>query len=153
MQSDPRRVLIVAQLPTQDLALLDAVAKRAHASPSVFTLLVPAVAHGLHRVVDPEDQCCGEAEATLDAAIPVLSEAAGEPISGMIGGHDPFAAAWDALNAGAYDEVIVSGRSSRLSRWLRVDLPRRIAGLGIPVTTVNWSEERRRGPAGIRAAA
>ena len=119
----------------------------------MFTLLVPAVAHGLHRVVDPEDQCCGEAEATLDAAIPVISEAAGGPISGMIGGHDPFAAAWDALNAGAYDEVIVSGRSSRLSRWLRVDLPRRIAGLGIPVTTVNWSEERRRGPAGIRAAA
>ena len=153
MQTDPRRVLIVAQLPTQDLALLDAVAKRAHASPSVFTLLVPAVAHGLHRIVDPEDQYCGDAEATLDAAIPVLSEAAGGSISGMIGGHDPFAAAWDALNAGAYDEVIVSGRSSRLSRWLRVDLPRKIAGLGIPVTTVNWSEERRRGPAGIRAAA
>jgi hypothetical protein len=153
MQADPRRVLIVAHLPAEDLALKEAIAKRAHASPAVFTLLVPAVAHGLHRIVDPEDHCCEEAEATLDAAIPVLTEAAGKPIAGMIGGHDPFAAAWDALNAGAYDEVIVSGRSSRLSRWLRIDLPRKIAGLGIPVTTVNGRAERRRSPAGLAAAA
>jgi hypothetical protein len=71
----------------------------------------------------------------------------------MIGGHDPFAAAWDALNAGAYDEVIVSARSGRLSRWLRIDLPRRIAALGIPVITVNGSRERGRSATGLRAAA
>ena len=153
MQADPRRILIVAHRADDDLALLDAVAARASESSAAFTLLVPAVAHGLHRVVDPEDQCCAEAEAMLEAAIPVLSEAAGTPISGMIGGHDPFAAAWDALNAGAYDEVIVSARPSRLSRWLRIDLPRKIAALGIPVMTVNGWVEGDRSAARLRAAA
>jgi hypothetical protein len=153
MQADPRHILVVAHSATDDLALLSAVAERASESPAIFTLLVPAIAHGLHRVVDPEDQCCAEAEATLDAAIPVLSEAAGAPISGMIGGHDPFAAAWDALNAGAYDEVIVSARPSRLSRWLRIDLPRKIAALGIPVMAVNGCEDRDRSAARMPAAA
>jgi len=153
MQADSSRILIVAHHAADDSSLLDAVAERARESTADFTLLVPAVAHGLHRVVDPEDQCCAEAEATLEAAIPVLSEAAGTPISGMIGGHDPFAAAWDALNAGAYDEVIVSEQSSRLARWLRVDLPRRIASLGVLVTVVNSCDERGRSPEGLQAAA
>jgi hypothetical protein len=153
MEAGPRRILIVAYRPTDDSALLDAVAQRVNESPAEFTLLVPAVAHGLHRVVDPEDQCCAEAEATLQAAIPVLSEAAGTPISGMVGGHDPFAAAWDELNAGTYDEVIVSERSNRLSRFLRIDLPRKIASLGVPVTTVQGGEERARSAAGLRAVA
>ena len=71
----------------------------------------------------------------------------------MIGSHDPFAAALDALNAGAYDEVIVSPRSNILSRWLRIDLPRKIASLGVRVITVNGREERGRSAADLRAAA
>jgi hypothetical protein len=153
MQVDPRRILIVAHRAADDSSLLDAVAERARERPADFTLLVPAVAHGLHRVIDPEDHCCAEAEASLAAAIPALSEATGTPISGMIGGHDPFAAAWDALNAGAYDEVIVSERSNRLARWLRIDLPRKIASLGVPVIVVKGREERGRYPDGLRAAA
>ena len=78
-----------------------------------FAPVAPQLCPPSHRVVDPEDQCCAEAEATLAAALPALGEAAGAPIAGIIGGHDPFAAAWDALNAGAYDEVIVSIRPSR----------------------------------------
>ena len=153
MQADSRRVLIVANRAADDLALLSAVAERASESPADFTLLVPAVAHGLHRVVDPEDQSCAEAEATLWAAIPALSGAAGAPITGMIGSHDPFAAAWDALNAGAYDEVMISTQPGRLARWLRIDLPRRIAGLGVPVITVDGSQERGSLPVRLRAAA
>ena len=134
MRATHRRILIVAHGAVRDSSLLEAVADRARRGPARFTLLVPAVAHGLHRMVDPEDHPSEEAEMTLDAALPVLSEAAGAPITGMIGSHDPFAAAWDALNMGAYDEVIVSARSNRLSRLLRFDLPRRIATLGVPVT-------------------
>jgi hypothetical protein len=131
-----RRVLVVAHRTARDPSLVDVVAARAASAPAEFTLLVPAVAHGLHRVVDPEDHCCEEAEGVLRAAIPVLSEAAGAPVSGLIGSHDPFAAAWDALNDGGYDEVIVSTHPSRISRWLHLDLPHRIAALGVPVTHV-----------------
>ena len=131
------RVLIVAHRSALDQSLLAAVAHRASASPADFTLLIPALAHGLHRLVDPEDQDGAEAEGLLEAAIPAVSAAAGAPITGMVGGHDPLAAAWDALNLGAYDEVIVAAESNRLSRLLRIDLPRRIAGLGVPVTVVS----------------
>jgi hypothetical protein len=152
MQPNESRILIIAHRAAEDAALLRAVAERAAGTPAYFTLLVPAVAHGLHRVVDPEDQSCAEAEATLEAVIPALSRAAGGPITGMIGSHDPFAAALDALNSGAYDEVIVSGRTGRLSRWLRLDLPRRIAALGIPVVAVE-SDGGRRPPAAVLGAA
>ena len=102
----PTRVLVVANDSHLDRSLLSAVARRSIKSPADFTLLIPAVAHGLHRVVDPEDYGSGEAEAALDAAIPMMSMAAGAPVIGVVGGHDPFAAVWDALNFGAYDEVI-----------------------------------------------
>ena len=153
MQVDSRRILIVAHRPTDDSALLDAIAERASESPAAFTLLVPRGCSRASPRRRPGDQCCAEAEATLEGAIPVLSEAAGTPISGMIGSHDPFAAALDALNAGAYDEVIVSPRSNILSRWLRIDLPRKIASLGVRVITVNGRQERGRSAADLRAAA
>lgn len=142
MDADSRRILIVAHRTAREASLLDVVASRASEWHAEFTLLVPAVAHGLHRVVDPEDHCCAEAQATLEAAIPLLSAAARGPVAGMIGAHDPFAAVWDALNAATYDEVIVSTQPSRLSRWLHIDLPRRIAALGVPVTTVTAGTER-----------
>jgi hypothetical protein len=142
MATGARRVLVVAHRTARDPSLVDAVAGRAAESPAEFTLLVPAVAHGLHRVVDPEDHCCEEAEGVLRAAIPVLGEATGAPVSGLIGSHDPFAAVWDALNDGAYDEVIVSTHPSRISRWLHLDLPHRIAALGVPVIHVIAGGER-----------
>jgi hypothetical protein len=142
MATEVNRVLVVAHRTARDPSLVDAVAERAAESPAVFTLLVPAVAHGLHRVVDPEDHCCEEAEGVLRAAIPVLSAAAGTPVASLIGSHDPFAAVWDALNQGAYDEVIVSTHPGRVSRWLHLDLPHRIAGLGVPVTHVTAVGER-----------
>ena len=137
-----RRVLVVAHRTARDPSLVDAVAGRAAESPAEFTLLVPAVAHGLHRVVDPEDHCCEEAEGVLRTAIPVLSDAAGSPVAGRIGSHDAFAAVWDALNGGGYDEVIVSTHPGRISQWLRLDLPHRIAALGVPVTHVTAAGER-----------
>ena len=57
----PARVLIVAHQTADSPKLLAAVAKRAAEGPCSYTLLVPATAHGLHRVVDPEDHGLGEA--------------------------------------------------------------------------------------------
>jgi hypothetical protein len=58
------------------------------------------------------------------------------PPRSAVAGHDSFAAVWGALNFGAYDEVILAARSSRFLRWLRLDLARRIAALGVPATAV-----------------
>jgi hypothetical protein len=134
--SAPVRVLIVAHKTAATQPLLDAVHARAQRGPCVFTLLVPNTTHGLHKVVDPEDQGGSEAHAVLDRALPALSGAAGAPVHGIVGDADPMAAVHDAINLRGFDEVIVSTLSPRLSRWLKLDLPSKIAGLGLPVTTV-----------------
>jgi hypothetical protein len=134
--STPVRVLVVANRTAATPALLDAVRERASRGPCMFTLLVPNAAHGLHRIVDPEDQGRSEAEETLDLAVPLLSEAAGGPVEGIVGDAEPLAAIQDAVNVRGFDEIILSTLPKRFSRWLRLDLPHKAAGLGLPVTTI-----------------
>jgi hypothetical protein len=138
--STPARVLVVAHKTAATPALLDAVRERAQRSPAAFTLLVPASAHGLHVVVDPEDQEQGEAQQVLELAVPLLEDAAGGPVEGIVGDPSPMNAIQDAINLRGFDEVIVSTLSRRMSRWLHLDLPRKVAGLGLPVTTVTARE-------------
>jgi hypothetical protein len=77
-----------------------------------------------------------EAHMRLDAALPLMSAAAGSEVAGIVGSHDPLAAVQDALNLLGFDEVIVSMLPVRLSRWLRLDLPHKVRALGVPVTDV-----------------
>ena len=134
--STPTRVLVVANRTAATPALLDAVRERAGRSPCTFTLLIPHTAHGLHRVVDPEDQGQSEAEETLELALPLMEKAAGGHVEGIVGDPEPLAAIQDAVNLHGFDEIIVSTLPKRFSRWLRLDLPHKAAGLGLPVTTV-----------------
>jgi hypothetical protein len=138
--SAPTRVLVVAHKTAATPPLLHAVRERAQRGPCVFTLLVPNATHGLHKVVDPEDQGASEAQTVLDRALPIISAAAGAPVEGIIGDPDPVAAVHDAINLRGFDEVIISTLSARLSRWLRLDLPSKVAGMGLPVTTVTPKE-------------
>jgi hypothetical protein len=130
------RVLILAHKTADSPTLIDAVTQRAAAGPCRFTLLVPSSPRGLHRVMDPEDHGAPEAEARLTAAVPLLTQAAGSDVVGIVGAHEPFAAVQDALNLLGFDEVIVSTLPAPLSRWLHLDLPRKISALGVTVTTV-----------------
>lgn len=132
----PTRVLVVAHKTAATPALIDAVRERATRGPCTFTLLVPNTAHGMHRVVDPEDADINEAQAVLDLALPLLEEAAGGSVEGKIGDPAPLTAIQDALNIEGYDEVILSTLSARVSKWLKLDLPSKVSGLGVPVTTV-----------------
>ena len=134
--SQPTRILVVAHKTAATQPLLDAVRERAARGPSVFTLLVPNPAHGLHKVVDAQDQGPGEAQGVLDEALPKLSSAAGSQVEGVIGDPDPVAAVQDAINLRGFDEVIISTLPARLSRWLKLDLASKVSGMGLPVTTV-----------------
>ena len=137
----PTRVLIVAHKTAATQPLLDAVHERAADGPAIFTLLVPNAAHGLHKVVDAEDQDAGEAQGVLDAALPKLSQAAGAEVDGIVGDPDPSAAIQDAINLRGFDEVIISTLSPKLSRWLHLDLPSKVSGLGLPVHTVTPDDD------------
>jgi hypothetical protein len=141
------RVLVVANKTAATPALIEAVRERAGRGAARFTLLVPNAAHGLHRLVDPEDQERTEAEQTLELAIPLLEDAAGGLVEGMIGVPEPLAAIQDAINIHGFDELIISTLPQRASKWLKLDLPSKAAGLGLPVTTVIASGRQDRAPA------
>ncbi len=131
------RVLVVAYKTAATQPLLDAVRERAQRGKATFTLLVPNAAPGLHKVVDPEDQGAGEATGVVERAVPALSDAAGgAPVEGIVGSSDPIAAVEDAINLRGFDEVIISTLPSKISHWLKLDLPSKITGMGLPVTTV-----------------
>jgi hypothetical protein len=126
------------------------VRNRAARSPATFTLLVPNSAHGLHRVVDPEDQEESEAQTVLDLALPLLEEAVRAPVEGLIGDPEPLNAIHDAVNIHGFDEIIISTLPTRVSRWLKLDLPSKVEGLGLPVTTVT-AKDRAEASAGATA--
>jgi hypothetical protein len=138
--STPTRVLVVAHRTAATPALLDAVRERAARGPCTFTLLVPNAAHGLHRVVDAEDQSADEAQAVLELALPLLEDASGARVEGIVGDPEPLNAVQDAVNLRGFDEIIISTLPKRVSRWLHLDLPSKIGGLGLPVTTVTAKE-------------
>ena len=134
--TSPADILVVAHRTAATPPLLDAVRERAAQGPAAFTLLVPKSVSGLARVLDPEDVSDDEANLIIELAAPLLEEAAGGPVATMVGAPDPLAAIEDAINAGSFDEVIISTLPTRVSRWLHLDLPRKVGGLGLPVTTV-----------------
>ncbi len=134
--SNPVKVLVVEHKTSATPQLLEAIRERAQRSPCVFTLLVPRTTHGLHKVVDPDDQELGEARSELDRTLPAIREAAGTPVEGIVGDPDPVAAVADAINLHGFDEIIISTPSPRLARWLKLDLPSKISGMGLPVTQV-----------------
>jgi hypothetical protein len=136
VMSDPAHVLVVAHQTATTEGLIATVRERAARSPAVFHLLVPRQAHGMHRVVDPQDAGNDEAQGVLDLALPKLTEAAGRPVTGSIGDPEPLSAIHDALNLGSYEEVIISTLPSRMSRWLKLDLVSKTRAYGLPVTHV-----------------
>ena len=88
--SGPRSVLIVAHRTAATPALLAAVSKRASGGACHFTLLVPRAFW---------DADTEQSAVTLELAIPVLEEAAGGRVEGLIGGEDPFQAISAALGS------------------------------------------------------
>jgi hypothetical protein len=132
-------ILVVANRTAESEELQQALTERAAKGDSPkFTLVVP-MAHGLAKAANPDEEA-PEAQSHVDNAVAKFREA-GLDIEGRLGDPDPVAAVQDAHNMGSYDEVIVSTLPTHLSKWLRVDLPRKAAhATGLPVTHVVGSE-------------
>jgi hypothetical protein len=136
--SPPALVLIVAKRTAATPALIEAVRRRAASGPCAFTLLIPHSSHGLGKLAsaEPTERDSDESEAVRALAVPLLEDAAGAEIETIIGDADPLAAIQDAVNQRGFDEIILSTLPARVSRWLKLDLPSKIQGLGLPVTHV-----------------
>src|SRR5919106_2452564 len=133
-----RRVLVVAHRTAATPRLLDEVRARAQRSRCSFTLLVP------RPYWDPDTD---EAAATLELALPLLEDAAGGHVEGILGESDPLAAVQQAVEEVGFDEIIISTLPARVSRWLHRDLPHRVEALGLPVTVVTAQQLERDVPA------
>jgi hypothetical protein len=121
-------VLVVAHKTAATPALLEAVRARAARGPARFHLLVP------NQWVHPG---AGEGEQVLALALPLIEEAAEGRADGSVSPrHDPMDAIEEALLSGDFDEIILSTLPRAVSVWLHIELPRRVAHLGLPVTTV-----------------
>ena len=134
--SEPANVLVVAHQTAATPGLLDAVRERAQRGPARFHLVVPRQAHGMHKLVDPQEASAAEANEVLAVALPKLSEAAGQEVTGSIGDAEPLMAIQDALTRGRYDEIIISTLPLGISRWLHLDLISKARALGPPVMHV-----------------
>jgi hypothetical protein len=76
------------------------------------------------------------AQNRLDAFVGHV-RALGCDVTGTLGAPDPYEAVHDLVTRERFDEIIVSTLPSRLSRWLRLDLPSRLERLfDGPVTVV-----------------
>lgn len=77
------------------------------------------------------------AERDLAEALPLLEAAAGTSVTGSVSTrHDPMDVIEETVRSGQFEEIILSTGPHRISAWLHVDLPRRVAHLGLPVTTI-----------------
>lgn len=137
----PANVLVVAHQTAATSGLLDAVRERAQRGPATFHLVVPQQAHGMHRVVDPQDAGADEAQRVLETALPKLSEAAGGEVTGSVGDAEPLMAIQDAINLGHYDEIIISTLPLGVSRWLHLDIVSKTRALGLPVEHVTADKD------------
>jgi hypothetical protein len=129
------RLLVVANRTAGSPELLDALREHASRGPIAVTLVVPAT----WEVVDPHGGR-QTAERNLAAALKRL-RAAGMEAEGAIGDPDPIVAVRDIWDPDLFDEIIVSTLPVSVSRWLKLDLPRRVERLtGQEVTHVIASE-------------
>jgi hypothetical protein len=133
-------VLVVANKTAATPTLIAAVRERAAASPAQFVLLVP---NPDHLVFDRVGEDISHGQQVLALALPLLESAAGAEVEGRVA-HSPNAydVIEEELEARTYDEVILSTLPTHVSHWLHLDLPRRVAELGYPVTTVTASHAR-----------
>ena len=134
-------VLVVANVTATSDDLLAALQKRARRGPVRFTLLVPGHGPGLsgRRAAEPQ----------VAAALEKWREA-GLEADGVAGDADPVDAVREVWDPARFDEVIVSTLPGQTSKWLRCDLPHRVAqitgALVHHVTAVGMRPEPPHGP-------
>jgi hypothetical protein len=138
-----RSVLVVASQTATSPQLIEALQARAGEGDAHLTLLMPASGIGYTAKEQTQE--------TLEAALETWRENGLADADGVVGDADPLVAVhetWDPLR---HDEIIVSTLPGHASKWLRSDLPHRVARLtdahvthvlsSTPQTPFTWEKE------------
>lgn len=131
-----QRILVVADKTADSPDLIAELRRRTEIAPTSFTLLVPAVPHGLAWAADMKAGWSDAVERAERAAARIRQ--AGLRLEDVIvGDPDPFAAVGDVLHAREFDEVLVSMLPRAISKWLALGLPSRLRrSIELPVSQV-----------------
>jgi hypothetical protein len=138
-------------------ALLDAIRERAAAGPVFVRVLVPdpAPARLPPATRAGRDQMLAQGERALALALPLIQAAGNCPTDGCVSPRrDPMDAIEEALYEADFDEIILSTPAPGFTHWLHMDLPSRVAHLGLPLTTIpvpRAAEAKDRRPPAVQA--
>ena len=133
---ESRRILIVAHKTVATPGLVETIRQRTEEGPCAFTLLIPSTPHGITWAADMHGGG-DEAEDHRSAFLDELRQEGLNVSDAKVGDPDPLAAIQDECNFNEYDELIVSTLPLHISKWLKVDLPRKAeAATGLPVQHV-----------------
>jgi len=108
-------VLVVANLTATSEELVTALRERAGRGACRFTLVMPRTGP--------------DAEGRLTKALDSMRGAGLDNVSGRIGDPDPVVAVMEIWDPMRFDEIVVSTLPTGASRWLGLDLPRRLERL------------------------
>lgn len=144
-------LLIVANQTLGGAGLDRLIRERIGAGSDVFHIVVPMIPPAMEAVAwggaevgfvipapdtDSIEQSRRRSEHRLDAIVNRI-ESAGGRATGEVGDTDPAYAVKRVLETGEFQEIIVSTLPAGISRWLKMDLPSRVARMtDIPVTVV-----------------
>jgi len=120
-----RSYLIVANQTLSGAHLLREVQTRAQAEESRFHVVVPATPAAGHTNWT-EGAAHAQAQGRLDDALAQF-RAAGIEVTGEVGDESPSRAVGDVLLREHFDAIIVSTLPPGVSKWLKRDLPHRLA--------------------------
>ncbi|MGH2799630.1 MAG: hypothetical protein ACRDM0_18630, partial [Thermoleophilaceae bacterium] len=116
-------VLVVANVTATSDELLAMLRQRSEDGACRFTLVMP--------------RSGTDAEERLEQALEALRKGGLEKVSGRIGDPDPIVAVMELWDPMEFDEIVVSTLPTGVSRWLGLDLPRRLEKLtGVAVQHV-----------------
>jgi hypothetical protein len=135
-----RRYLVVANQTLGGEHLIEKVRQCMEDGPCGFHIVVPATPSGEH-LTWTEGEAVAIAQDRLNRAL-MRFEELGADASGEVGDRNPMLAVEDALRDGQFDEIILSTLPPGVSRWLKLDLPSRVAShFGLPVTHLVGTDE------------
>jgi hypothetical protein len=126
-------VLVVANVTATSEELLAALRERAERGACRFTLLMPRAG--------------ADSQKRLGEAVKAMRKAGLKKVEGRPGDPDPIVAVMEIWDPMEFDEIVVSTLPTGVSRWLGLDLPRRLERLtSVPVrhvvaqpqAEVNW---------------
>ncbi len=144
-----QRVLLVANRTAAGSHVVAALRARAARGVCDVTLLVPA-SPAPGGWTWEEGEALRDAKRRLKAAVSML-KSSGFAVRSVLGDFSAIEAIGDELRQHGYDEIVISTLPTSRSRWLKQNLPARVARkFDVPVTHIEASDDRKDPGIGLR---